>query len=388
MIFLNKHKDDPTGAVYIGRGSPLGNPYVIGQHGTREEVIEKYGPYLRQRLIQRDLAIEKALRSLTEHSRLLCFCHPRPCHGGWINYYHQKLVNDQPYEDNLKRLMEEEQTVSEPLSPVYRPETEGVDHINVYSKSRTDLGRLLSNFHHRPFTHYQHGDFASVEAYWYWLGTGKKHEHLRPLSGYAAKLKGKDLARCPVENFESHIKKALLSSIEQNENVRTLLKDSHLPLTHYYVYGHGETAKIHPLPQHKWITDFLMEIREYLNGHRYKLLVAGPRLFDEGYEEKIHSMIQSSLYRPIEIVTGMARGVDTHALNYAKKHKLSWQEFPVTKEEWDQYGKSAGHRRNHVMGIYCDAASIAWDGKSRGTSNMIDVMKSLNKPFDVTLFSN
>ena len=27
----------PLNAVYIGRGSKWGNPYVIGKHGTREE---------------------------------------------------------------------------------------------------------------------------------------------------------------------------------------------------------------------------------------------------------------------------------------------------------------------------------------------------------------
>jgi hypothetical protein len=28
--------------VYIGRGSPLGNPYIIGKDGDRAEVIKKY----------------------------------------------------------------------------------------------------------------------------------------------------------------------------------------------------------------------------------------------------------------------------------------------------------------------------------------------------------
>lgn len=40
---LNKHCCGiPEDAVYIGRGSKWGNPFVIGRHGTRAEVIAKY----------------------------------------------------------------------------------------------------------------------------------------------------------------------------------------------------------------------------------------------------------------------------------------------------------------------------------------------------------
>ena len=57
--------------VYIGRGSPWGNPYKIGQHGNREQVIalfEKHTlPYLDlSALVGKDLA---------------CYCAPQRCHG-------------------------------------------------------------------------------------------------------------------------------------------------------------------------------------------------------------------------------------------------------------------------------------------------------------------
>jgi hypothetical protein len=38
---LNKRTDTHDGAVYIGRGSKWGNPFVIGRDGTRAEVIAK-----------------------------------------------------------------------------------------------------------------------------------------------------------------------------------------------------------------------------------------------------------------------------------------------------------------------------------------------------------
>ncbi len=61
--------------VYIGRGSPWGNPFVIGEHGTREEVIAKYRTW-----IQTQPALMKALPRL-KGKTLGCFCAPLPCHG-------------------------------------------------------------------------------------------------------------------------------------------------------------------------------------------------------------------------------------------------------------------------------------------------------------------
>lgn len=33
----------------------------------------------------------------------------------------------------------------------FKPEMDGIDHINVYSKGKTELGKLLSNFARTPF---------------------------------------------------------------------------------------------------------------------------------------------------------------------------------------------------------------------------------------------
>ncbi len=66
----------PAGAVYIGRPSKFGNPYVIGKHGTREQVIERYRQYL---VLNPELylAAKRELRG----KDLVCFCAPEACHG-------------------------------------------------------------------------------------------------------------------------------------------------------------------------------------------------------------------------------------------------------------------------------------------------------------------
>lgn len=69
---LNKHRDAiPYGAVYIGRGSPYGNPYKIGTHGDRDEVCDLF-----ERNILPTLDVEP-LRGRD----LVCFCAPARCHG-------------------------------------------------------------------------------------------------------------------------------------------------------------------------------------------------------------------------------------------------------------------------------------------------------------------
>ena len=61
--------------VYIGRPSKWGNPFVIGKHGTREEVIQKYLEWL---MSQPDLLTD--IPSL-KAKVLGCYCAPAACHG-------------------------------------------------------------------------------------------------------------------------------------------------------------------------------------------------------------------------------------------------------------------------------------------------------------------
>ena len=61
--------------VYIGRPSKWGNPFVIGIHGSRIEVIQKYLNWILEQPL--------LLSSLQElkSQRLGCYCSPTLCHG-------------------------------------------------------------------------------------------------------------------------------------------------------------------------------------------------------------------------------------------------------------------------------------------------------------------
>ena len=47
--------------------------------------------------------------------------------------------------------------------------------------------------------------------------------------------------------------------------------------------------------------------------------------------------------------------------------------------KWDLYGKSAGYKRNVEMANNADMLIAFWDGTSKGTKHMINIMHEQNK---------
>ena len=86
MPLVNKYHNVPYD-VYIGRGSPYGNPYVMGIDGDRTEVIDKYRQYFYKR-IEEDLKFKELVTNL-KCKTLACFCSPKACHGDVILSYLQ-----------------------------------------------------------------------------------------------------------------------------------------------------------------------------------------------------------------------------------------------------------------------------------------------------------
>lgn len=141
------------------------------------------------------------------------------------------------------------------------PKMDGVTHINIYSKGKTEMGRLLTNFAHTPFTHAEYGQFASVEGFWYWLRNGKSDDHLRTLYGFKAKEYGKQFESVGCSTFQEDVKEAIRCKLRQNKNILQMLVDSSLPLEHYYWYGDIDNPKIYDLPKYRWIVDEIERIR-------------------------------------------------------------------------------------------------------------------------------
>ncbi len=74
---LNRHIDEiPPEAVYIGRPSKWGNPFLLGKDGSRDIVLYKYKDWLETRP-----DIVKMAKEELKGKDLVCYCSPKSCHG-------------------------------------------------------------------------------------------------------------------------------------------------------------------------------------------------------------------------------------------------------------------------------------------------------------------
>lgn len=97
--------------VYCGRESiyykleesPFCNPFRIGQHGTREEVIEKFKNYFYKRLAE-DADFNYKVWQL-KGKVLGCWCKPQPCHCDIIiDFLDKDIKKDKPW---LKKVLQD-----------------------------------------------------------------------------------------------------------------------------------------------------------------------------------------------------------------------------------------------------------------------------------------
>lgn len=83
-------------------------------------------------------------------------------------------------------------------------------------------------------------------------------------------------------------------------------------------------------------------------------------------------------------VSGGCRGADALGQMYANKHLYQLEVYPA---EWKKYGRGAGPKRNQYMAELGDYFICFWDGVSKGTKNMIELAKVLNKTIWIKMIS-
>ena len=104
---------------------------------------------------------------------------------------------------------------------------------------------------------------------------------------------------------------------------------------------------------------------------KYRVIIAGCRDFSD-YEllaEKcdyyLHEKMQT---HEVIIISGHAKGADSLGEKYAQERGLNVELHPA---DWSRHGRAAGPIRNAEMAATSNALIAFWDGKSRGTANMI-----------------
>lgn len=107
--------------------------------------------------------------------------------------------------------------------------------------------------------------------------------------------------------------------------------------------------------------------RENLDVKVMKTIISGSRSITD-YASLLLAISKCDI-EITEILSGAANGVDRLGERYAKENGLPLQKFQAN---WNKHGKAAGPIRNEEMAKNADALLALWDGKSRGTQDMIN----------------
>jgi hypothetical protein len=103
-----------------------------------------------------------------------------------------------------------------------------------------------------------------------------------------------------------------------------------------------------------------------------KTIIAGGR--DITDYQLVLDAIKESQFPISTVVCGGAKGVDSLGERYATEMNLQLNMFIP---DWDTHGRAAGPIRNRKMAENAEALIAVWDGKSRGTKNMIETARKL-----------
>ena len=100
----------------------------------------------------------------------------------------------------------------------------------------------------------------------------------------------------------------------------------------------------------------------------YRTVIAGSR--DITDFNRVERIIDRCPWAISTLMEGGAKGVDKLANRYAKNKGWIPETYPA---DWNNNGRAAGPIRNEIMAQKAEAVIAIWDGKSRGTSHMINM---------------
>lgn len=127
-------------------------------------------------------------------------------------------------------------------------------------------------------------------------------------------------------------------------------------------------------------------------GRDFRVIIAGGRKFDD-YEAMKEALKEWKKERKVKsddkitVICGCAEGADDLGRKWAFENNYEVAEFPAN---WKLLGKTAGILRNKEMAKFAaesdDNALLAfWNGKSKGTKNMIDT--AIQHKIPITILS-
>lgn len=137
-------------------------------------------------------------------------------------------------------------------------ELDGVTHINIDKRGRTELGQMLTHMARSQFDHPEFGPFQSVEGYIGFIRSGAKDDQFHYVHGMNARYRAKNQDSDFIRGFRELVMEANYLKIVQNETLRQAIKASALPFDHYYLLSNGRPVQ----PRNaQWIIPGFEELR-------------------------------------------------------------------------------------------------------------------------------
>lgn len=104
------------------------------------------------------------------------------------------------------------------------------------------------------------------------------------------------------------------------------------------------------------------------------IIAGGRNIFDA---QETYAAIKSCPWKVTLVISGTAKGPDTHGVLFAKEQGIPFEEYPA---DWKAFPEDAGTIRNGRMEGVAEAAIVIWDGMSSGSGDMIRKMEAAGKP--------
>lgn len=115
-----------------------------------------------------------------------------------------------------------------------------------------------------------------------------------------------------------------------------------------------------------------------------RLIIAGTHTFT--HHDLFNARMTSWINHfgvPSVVLCGMAPGADTCGFVWAKRQGIKIEKHPA---DWGRYGLGAGPIRNRKMAERATHLIAFWDGRSRGTLDMITVATELGLEVEVARY--
>lgn len=154
----------------------------------------------------------------------------------------------------------------------WKAEEDGVDHINVSSSAKTQLGKLLTPAAPTPFTHPQIGPFASIDGLRFWLIDAAHDDRFRTAAnGMVHRLQQQIKDLVPGNEWQEIVAEAMWLRTLGYPEIAELMTANELPYRCYYLQELNSISLPVEVAMGRWLLPVLEEIGRALKARKQEV---------------------------------------------------------------------------------------------------------------------